>query len=94
MGHTEARFTNYSQFFPVYVCRSASAHTPITVVRTESMSLCRSRVRLLAVTGCLLFLRWFCVYIGLRFLRGIGFDWNYYNFITSHSSFFPLGLCS
>jgi hypothetical protein len=54
-----------------------------------SMSLCRSRVRLLAVTGCLFFLRWLRVYIGMRFLRGIGFDWNYYNFITSHSSFSP-----
>src|SRR6267154_630216 len=65
-------------------------HTRLLLLYVLSMSLCRSRVRPLAVTGCLFFLRWLRVYIGLRFLRGIGFDWNYYNFITSHSSF-PLG---
>lgn len=27
------------------------------------------------------------MYIGMRFLRGIGLDLNYYNFITCHSSF-------
>jgi hypothetical protein len=71
-------------------------HPPIRplLLYVLSMSLCRSRVRFLAVTGYLFFLRWLRVYIGLRFLRGIGFDWNYYNFITSHSSFPPLGLRS
>lgn len=65
------------------------AHTRPLLLYVLSMSLCRSQVRVLAVTGSgyLFFLRWLRVYLGLRFLRGIGFDWNYYNFITSHTSF-------
>lgn len=73
-------------FLPAYACQSASAHTPITVVRTEFVVI---SVRFLAVTGCLFFLRWLHVYIGLRFPRGIGFEWNYYTLFTSHSSFSP-----
>ncbi len=94
MGHTEAHFMSYLQFLPASACRSASAHMPIsrTVVRTEYVvmsfpSTHFSHIRLSLLTSMVA-----CVYMrGMRFLRCFGFDWNYYYFIISHSSFSSSG---